>query len=66
MMLSRIFSRQQNMSTLGMWGERRGLRVEGKRTPVTVKVGYEQAKTLAALLEPFLADRSGRANKRSS
>jgi hypothetical protein len=56
MMLSRIFSRQQNMSTLGMWGERRGLRVEGKRTPVTVKVGYEQAKTLAALLEPFLAD----------
>lgn len=29
------------------------IRIEGKSTPVTVKLGYEQAATLADLLEPF-------------
>jgi hypothetical protein len=29
------------------------IRVEGKPTPVTVKLSYEQASDLAALLEPF-------------
>jgi hypothetical protein len=29
------------------------VRIEGKSTPVTVKLGYEQAATLADLLEPF-------------
>jgi hypothetical protein len=30
------------------------VRIEGKRTPVTIKLSYEQAKALVALLEPFL------------
>jgi hypothetical protein len=29
------------------------IRVEGKPTPVTVKLSYKQASDLAALLEPF-------------
>src|ERR1700735_1219909 len=29
------------------------IRVEGKPTPVTVKLSYEQASDLATLLEPF-------------
>jgi hypothetical protein len=29
------------------------VRIEGKSTPVTVKLGYEQAAALAGLLEPF-------------
>ena len=29
------------------------IRVEGKATPVTVKLSYEQASDLATLLEPF-------------
>jgi hypothetical protein len=30
------------------------VRIEGKQTPVTIKLSYEQAKALVALLEPFL------------
>jgi hypothetical protein len=30
-----------------------GIEIEGKLTPVTIRLGYEQAKTLAELLEPF-------------
>jgi hypothetical protein len=29
------------------------IKIEGKSTPVTVKLGYEQAAALADLLEPF-------------
>jgi len=29
------------------------IRIEGKPTPVTVKLSYEQASDLATLLEPF-------------
>ena len=29
------------------------VRIEGKHTPVTVKLSYEQASDLAILLEPF-------------
>jgi hypothetical protein len=29
------------------------IRVEGKQTPVTVKLSYEQAPDLVALLDPF-------------
>jgi hypothetical protein len=29
------------------------VRIEGKPTPVTVKLSYEQASDLATLLEPF-------------
>jgi hypothetical protein len=29
------------------------VRIEGKHTPVTVKVSYEQASDLAILLKPF-------------
>jgi hypothetical protein len=29
------------------------VRIEGKQTPVTVKLSYEQASDLAVLLEPF-------------
>ena len=29
------------------------VRIEGKSTPLTVKLGYEQAAALADLLEPF-------------
>jgi hypothetical protein len=29
------------------------IRVEGKQTPVTVKLSYEQASDLVALLDPF-------------
>jgi hypothetical protein len=29
------------------------VRIEGKSTPVTVKLSYEQASALATLLEPF-------------
>ena len=29
------------------------IRVEGKPTPVTIKLSYEQASDLATLLEPF-------------
>ena len=29
------------------------IRIEGKSTPVTVRLGYEQAAALADLLEPF-------------
>ena len=29
------------------------VRIEGKHTPVTVKLSYEQASDLATLLEPF-------------
>ena len=29
------------------------VRVDGKQTPVTVRLSYEQASDLAALLEPF-------------
>jgi len=30
-----------------------GTKIEGKLTPVTIKLSYEQAETLADLLEPF-------------
>jgi hypothetical protein len=30
-----------------------GVKIEGKLTPVTIKLSYEQANALAALLEPF-------------
>jgi hypothetical protein len=30
-----------------------GTKIEGQLTPVTIKLTYEQAKTLADLLEPF-------------
>ena len=30
-----------------------GTKIEGKLTPVTIKLTYEQAETLADLLEPF-------------
>jgi hypothetical protein len=30
-----------------------GTKIEGKLTTVTIKLSYEQAKTLAGLLEPF-------------
>ena len=30
-----------------------GTEIEGQLTPVTIKLSYEQAKTLADLLEPF-------------
>jgi hypothetical protein len=30
-----------------------GVKIEGKLTPVTMKLSYEQANALAALLEPF-------------
>jgi hypothetical protein len=30
-----------------------GTKIEGKLTPVTIKLSYEQAGALAALLEPF-------------
>ena len=29
------------------------IRIEGKPTPITVKLSYEQASDLATLLEPF-------------
>jgi hypothetical protein len=32
------------------------VRIEGKQTPVTIKLSYEQAKALVDLLEPFLED----------
>jgi hypothetical protein len=34
-----------------------GTKIEGKLTPVTIKLSYEQAGALAALLEPFLRQR---------
>jgi hypothetical protein len=30
-----------------------GVKIEGKLTPVTIRLSYEQADALAALLEPF-------------
>jgi hypothetical protein len=30
-----------------------GTEIEGKLTPVTIRLSYEQAKSLAELLEPF-------------
>ena len=32
------------------------VRIEGKQTPVAIKLSYEQAKALVDLLEPFLED----------
>ena len=33
------------------------VRIEGKHTPVTVKLSYQQASDLATLLEPFHSER---------
>jgi hypothetical protein len=36
-----------------------GTKIEGKLTPVTIKLSYEQAGTLAVLLEPFRKTKPG-------
>ena len=33
------------------------VRIDGKHTPVTVKLSYQQASDLATLLEPFHSER---------
>jgi hypothetical protein len=40
--------------------------IEGKHTPVTVKLSYEQASDLAILLEPFRKPSLGHAAARHS
>jgi hypothetical protein len=42
------------------------VRIEGKHTPVTVKLSYEQASDLAILLEPFRKPSLGHAAARHS
>ena len=42
------------------------VRIEGKPTPVTVKLSYEQASDLAILLEPFRKPSLGHAAARHS
>ena len=42
------------------------VRIEGKHTPVTVKLSYEQASDLAILLEPFRKPPLGHAAVRHS
>ena len=42
------------------------VKIEGKHTPVTVKLSYEQASDLAILLEPFRKPSLGYAAARHS
>jgi hypothetical protein len=42
------------------------VKIEGKHTPVTVKLSYEQASNLAILLEPFRKPPLGYAAARRS